>query len=58
MRWKLPWLAPKTARAQAREARVGGGEAKPDQNADARAWLAANPNDPRAAAVRAKLEGK
>jgi len=50
--------APKTARAQAREARVGGGEAKPDQNADARAWLAANPNDPRAAAVRAKLEGK
>jgi len=50
--------APKTAREQARQARVGGGEAKPDQNADARAWLAANPNDPRAAAVRAKLEGK
>jgi hypothetical protein len=26
-----------------------------DTNAEARAWLAANPNDPRAAAVRAKL---
>jgi hypothetical protein len=29
-----------------------------DSNAEARAWLAANPNHPRAAAVRAKLEGK
>lgn len=28
-----------------------------DPNAQARAWLAANPNDPRAAAVRKKLEG-
>jgi hypothetical protein len=50
--------APQEARKSAREARVGGGDAKSDQNADARAWLAANPNDPRAAAVRAKLEGK
>ena len=28
-----------------------------DPNAAARAWLAANPNDPRAEAVRKKLEG-
>jgi hypothetical protein len=29
-----------------------------DPNAQAKAWLAANPNDPRAEAVRKKLEGK
>ena len=29
--------------------------ATPDPNAAARAWLAANPNDPRAAAIRAKI---
>ena len=29
-----------------------------DPNAEAKAWLAANPNDPRAEAVRKKLEGK
>jgi hypothetical protein len=34
---------------------AGGGD---DANAAARAWLAANPNDPRAEAVRKKLEGR
>jgi len=37
---------------------AGGGGAPTDQNAEARKWLEANPNDPRAAAVRKKLEGK
>jgi hypothetical protein len=41
---------------------AGGATAAPaataDPNAQAKAWLAANPNDPRAEAVRKKLEGK
>ena len=36
---------------------TGGATATADPNAAAKAWLAANPNDPRAAAVRAKLGG-
>ena len=48
---KVPTLA-KTESATAPAAAGGGGA-----NAEAKAWLDANPNDPRAAAVRKKLEG-
>jgi hypothetical protein len=51
---KIPTLASGTAApaAAAAPAATGG-----DANAAAKAWLDANPNDPRAAAVRAKLGG-
>jgi hypothetical protein len=45
--------APAGAGAATPAATGGGGDA----NAEAKAWLAANPNDPRAAAVRQKLGG-
>lgn len=52
--------AVKNARALLGQSRGGAAPATPagDPNAEARAWLEANPNDPRAAAVRQKLEGR
>lgn len=47
--WTIPDLNKLRVDTGAPEAKAG------DPNADAKAWLAANPTDPRAAAVRAKL---
>jgi hypothetical protein len=51
----VPALQTGSSGGAAAPAATGGGGG--DANAEARAWLAANPNDPRAAAVRQKLGG-
>lgn len=49
---KAFWTIPDLNKLNAVQTGGGGGA---DPNADAKAWLAANPNDPRAPAIRAKL---